>query len=293
MARPDPITEVTDTLLAMTWRTKPMIHGYLGVRKASVKGLGLLIEKVKGGFHLVRAPVAAAAPETPAQLEVWEEYANAVDNFLRLSQEPPERDAYVRGLMAENLTPRAAADRIIANRAARLEQALEPEPADNVTWDSGRKRAVPAAEAPPEAEPELPLLAELPTPAPPQAVSPEAQEVTIEAAAAATVAAKPGAKTRTSGRKRKQPPLPWDVEEMPASFLPVERGHRLNPGPKVIELLARPGGVSRDELGSWLGWRKPPLPWFIRHWTRQAGRVADLRRQGDTFYLATPEEPQR
>lgn len=125
----EPITEITDELLAMRWATEPAARMYFSRRNAAPGRLGLRIVEDGGEYRVEPkggARVAAPSPiAEPAEFEAW---AIEVDALLLDANEPAETDANLSALFGQGLTAANAAQRIINRRAADLEVATAPAP---------------------------------------------------------------------------------------------------------------------------------------------------------------------
>jgi hypothetical protein len=123
----EPVTKITDELLAMRWRTESQCRMWFSRRNAAPGRLGLTI--VPDGEEFRVEPKGGSKISKPAgfsqEYEIW---ALEVDQLLLDANEPAETEATLEALFAQKLTAPNAAQRIINRRAQELDIAAAPAP---------------------------------------------------------------------------------------------------------------------------------------------------------------------
>lgn len=123
----EPVTKITDELLAMRWRTESQCRMWFSRRNAAPGRLGLTI--VADGEEFRVEPKGGGKISKPAgfsqEYEIW---ALEVDQLLLDANEPAETEATLEQLFAQKLTAANAAQRIISRRAQELDIAAAPAP---------------------------------------------------------------------------------------------------------------------------------------------------------------------
>lgn len=123
----EPITQITDELLALRWNSEASARMYFSRRDAAPGRLGLRIVPDDDGQWRVELKPGLRHPQ-PRPSGDFEAWAIEVDQLLLDANEPAETDANLAALFHQGLTAANAAQRIINRRAADLEVATAPAP---------------------------------------------------------------------------------------------------------------------------------------------------------------------
>ncbi len=127
----EPVTAVTDDLLAMTWASQDAARTWFKRRKTEPQDLGLEFKEYPSDTGLRVRVVTAVAAGSAIDRAVFDEWANEVDALLSSANEEPESDQRLEDLFASGSSVQHAFDDIIARRTnaleAELSSAAEPE----------------------------------------------------------------------------------------------------------------------------------------------------------------------
>jgi hypothetical protein len=168
----EPITDVTDELLAMRWRSDAAARMWFTRRHTAPGQLGLKIVEDCGEYRVEPKPgppSKAGRPPKSQPARNYDGWALEVDTLLIDANEPAEREKVLEALFAEGIDAGVAAQRIINRRARGLEVEVEVEVAQPsaestpaVVGDTlADKAAAPTAESAPSFPVPMPKSVEL------------------------------------------------------------------------------------------------------------------------------------